>query len=185
MGEVWRATDTRLGREVAIKILPQAFANDTDRIARLQREAQVLASFNHPHIAAIYGVEEGALVMELVPGRTLAERIAEGPIPLDEALPVVLQIAEALEYAHERGIIHRDLKPANIKLTPEGDVKVVDFGLAKIADERAAQGSTANSPTRQASRRDYGNGRVHGARAGARPGSRSPGRHLGVRGGAV
>jgi serine/threonine-protein kinase len=106
MGEVWRATDTRLGREVAIKILPQAFANDTDRIARLQREAQVLASFNHPHIAAIYGVEEGALVMELVPGRTLAERIAEGPIPPQEALPVALQIAEALEYAHERGIIH-------------------------------------------------------------------------------
>ena len=120
MGEVYRATDTKLGRDVAIKILPEAFAHDAERMARFAREAQVLASLNHPNIAAIYGVEDRALVMELVEGPTLAERIARGPIPLDEALPVALQIAEALEYAHEHGIVHRDLKPANIKLTPEG-----------------------------------------------------------------
>ena len=130
IGEVWRATDTKLGREVAIKLLPEAFAGDEDRMARLQREAQVLASLNHPNIAAIYGVEERALVMELVPGPTLADRIARGAMPLDEAVPIASQIAEALEYAHERGIIHRDLKPANIKVTPEGRVKVLDFGLA-------------------------------------------------------
>src|SRR5437660_3354559 len=124
MGEVYRATDTKLGRDVALKILPEAFAADAERIARFTREAQVLAALNHPNIAAIYGVEDRALVMELVEGETLAERIAAGLIPLDEALPVALQIAEALEYAHERGIVHRDLKPANIKLTPEGKVKV-------------------------------------------------------------
>src|SRR5882672_3150664 len=131
MGEVWRATDTKLNREVAIKIIPEAFAQDADRLARFTREAQVLASLNHTNIAAIYGVEERALVMELVEGPTLAERIAQGPIPLEEALPIARQIAEAFEYAHERGIIHRDLKPANIKVTPEGRVKVLDFGLAK------------------------------------------------------
>src|ERR1700676_1829932 len=123
MGEVWRATDTKLGREVAIKVLPEAFAADSDRLARFTREAQVLASLNHPNIAAIYGVEDRALVMELVEGPTLAERIAPGPIPLDEALPIAKQIAEALEYAHERGVIHRDLKPANIKVKPDGTVK--------------------------------------------------------------
>src|SRR5437763_10107224 len=113
MGTVYRATDTKLNREVAIKVLPDRFAADPDRLARFTREAQVLASLNHPNIAAIYGVEERALVMELVAGLTLAERIAQGPIPLDEALPIARHIAEALEYAHEKGIIHRDLKPAN------------------------------------------------------------------------
>jgi Tol biopolymer transport system component len=131
MGEVWRATDTKLNRDVALKVLPEGFAQDSDRMARFQREAQVLASLNHPNIGAIYGTEERALVMELVEGPTLAERIARGPVPLDEALPAARQIAEAVEYAHERGIIHRDLKPANIKMTPEGRIKVLDFGLAK------------------------------------------------------
>src|SRR5271165_7074527 len=128
MGAVYRATDTKLNRDVAIKVLPDSFA---DRLARFTREAQVLASLNHPNIAAIYGVEEGALILELVEGPTLAERIAQGPIPVDEALAIARQIAEALEYAHEKGIVHRDLKPANVKVTPEGRVKVLDFGLAK------------------------------------------------------
>src|SRR6195256_6373844 len=130
MGEVWRATDTKLNREVAIKIIPEAFAQDADRMARFKREAQVLASLNHPNIAAIYGVEERALVMELVEGPTLADRIAQGAIPLEEALAIARQLAEALEAAHQKGIVHRDLKPANIKLTGEGKVKVLDFGLA-------------------------------------------------------
>ena len=131
MGEVWRATDTKLNREVAIKVLPAAFASDPERMARFHREALVLASLNHPNIAAIYGVEERALIMELVPGPTLADRIAQGDLAPDEALSIARQIAEALEYAHERCVIHRDLKPANIKITPEGRVKVLDFGLAK------------------------------------------------------
>src|SRR5215831_13909991 len=124
MGEVYRARDSKLGREVAIKVLPEVFARDVDRMARFTREAQVLASLNHPNIAAIYGVEDCALVLELVPGPTLAERIAQGPVPVEEALEIARQIAEALEYAHDRGVIHRDLKPANIKITPEGRVKV-------------------------------------------------------------
>src|SRR5690242_11824640 len=126
MGEVYRATDTKLGREVAIKILPESFAQDAGRMARFEREAQVLASLNHPNIAQIYGVEDRALVMELVEGESL-----KGPLPLDEAAKIALQMAEALEYAHEKGIVHRDLKPANIKITPEGTVKLLDFGLAK------------------------------------------------------
>src|SRR5881409_1728372 len=125
MGEVWRATDTKLGREVAINIIPEAFAQDADRMARFTREAQVLASLNHPNIAAIYGVEERALVMELVNGETL-----KGPLPVETALHYARQIADALEAAHEKGIVHRDLKPANIMITPEGVVKVLDFGLA-------------------------------------------------------
>src|SRR5215468_4949980 len=147
MGEVWRATDTKLNRDVAIKILPEAFAQDSDRMARFQHEASVLASLNHPGIAAIYGVEDRALVMELVEGPTLAERIAQGPIPPEEALPIARQIAEALEYAHERNIVHRDLKPANIKVTPEGRVKVLDFGLAKAMAPETAPGDPASSPT--------------------------------------
>ena len=135
MGEVYQATDTKLNRQVALKILPEAFATDPDRLARFRREAQVLASLNHPNIAAIYGLEEAegtrALVLELVEGPTLADRIKHGPIPLDEALPIAKQIAEALEAAHEQGIIHRDLKPANVKVKDDGTVKVLDFGLAK------------------------------------------------------
>src|SRR5204863_2553706 len=134
MGEVYRAHDSKLNRDVAIKVLIPAVASDPDRLARFSREAQVLAALNHPHIAHIHGLEEAggvrALVMELVEGEDLAERIARGPIPLDEALPIARQIAEALEAAHEQGIIHRDLKPANIKVKPDGTVKVLDFGLA-------------------------------------------------------
>ena len=131
---MYRATDTRLKRQVAIKILPEAFAHDADRLARFQREAKTLASLNHPNIAAIHGLEESggvtALVMELVEGDDLSQRIARGAIPLDEALPIAKQIAEALEAAHEQGIIHRDLKPANVKVRADGTVKVLDFGLA-------------------------------------------------------
>src|SRR5271154_2257927 len=134
MGEVYRARDTKLGRDVALKVLPAAFASDPERMARFRREAQVLASLNHPHIGAIYGFEDSgnthALVMELIEGPTLADRIVRGAIPLDEALPIAREVAEALEAAHERGIVHRDLNPANIKITPEGNVKVLDFGLA-------------------------------------------------------
>src|SRR5947207_5453446 len=128
MGEVYRASDTKLGRDVAIKILPEAFAQDAERMARFEREAQVLAALNHPNIAAIYGVEERALIMELVEGETLG-----GPLPVETALHYARQISEALEAAHEKGIIHRDLKPANIMITPEGVVKVLDFGLATAA----------------------------------------------------
>ena len=133
MGEVYRATDTRLHRSVALKVLPSVYAGDPEWLGRFQREARVLASLNHPHIAAIYGLENGALVMELVEGPTLAERIGKGPIPLAEALAMAGQIAEALEYAHEKGVIHRDLKPANIKISSEHAAKVLDFGLAKAA----------------------------------------------------
>jgi serine/threonine-protein kinase len=147
MGEVWRARDTKLNRDVAIKILPEIFAQDADRMSRFAREAQVLASLNHPNIAAIYGVEDRALIMELVEGPTLSERIADGPVPLDEVLPIARQIAEALEYAHERAIIHRDLKPANVKVTPEGQVKVLDFGLAKAMSTETTAGNPASSPT--------------------------------------
>src|SRR5215467_13499273 len=147
MGAVYRASDTKLNRDVAIKILPEAFANDADRMARFTREAQVLASLNHPNIAAIYGVEKRALVMELVEGPTLAERIASGPIPIDEALPIAKQVAEAVEYAHEQNVIHRDLKPANIKVKEDGTVKVLDFGLAKAMSEEIAEADLSNSPT--------------------------------------
>jgi eukaryotic-like serine/threonine-protein kinase len=152
MGEVYRARDTSLKRDVALKILPDSFATDAERLARFQREAEVLASLNHPNIAAIYGLEHAngvkALVMELVEGEDLAERIARGPIPLDEALPIARQIAEALEAAHEQGIIHRDLKPANIKVRADGTVKVLDFGLAKALEPMSAVGADAMaSPT--------------------------------------
>jgi serine/threonine-protein kinase len=152
MGEVYRARDTRLDRTVAIKILPQAFVADAERVARFQREAKVLASLNHPHIAAIYGLDEAdgvrALVMELVEGEDLAQRLTRGPIALDEALPIAKQIAEALEVAHAQGIIHRDLKPANIKVRRDGVVKVLDFGLAKALDPAAGTSADAAiSPT--------------------------------------
>ena len=157
MGEVYRAHDSRLGRDVAIKVLPRAFTSDPDRLARLQDEARMLAALNHPHIGAIYGLEEGpaeagpafALVLELVEGDTLAERIAHAPVPIPDVLRIARQIAEALEAAHRKGIIHRDLKPANIKITPEGVVKVLDFGLAKIAGRDASGSNVAfsHSPT--------------------------------------
>ena len=152
MGEVYKATDTRLKRDVALKILPESFATDSERLARFQREAEVLASLNHPNIAAIHGLEDSngtrALVMELVEGETLADRLARGPIPIDEALPIAKQIAEALEAAHEQGIIHRDLKPANIKVRPDGTVKVLDFGLAKALEPASVAGVGATaSPT--------------------------------------
>ena len=151
MGQVWQATDTQLNRQVALKILPDAFAADPDRLARFTREAQILASLNHPNIAAIYGIEEAegtrALVLELVEGPTLADRIAKGAIPLDEALPIAKQIAEALEAAHEAGVIHRDLKPANIKVREDGTVKVLDFGLAKAFQPDASDPNMSMSPT--------------------------------------
>jgi Tol biopolymer transport system component len=153
MGEVYRGRDLRLQRDVAIKILPDAFASDRDRAARFEREARTLATLNHPHIAQIYGVEESdagqALVMELVEGETLADRLVSGPLPLDEVVPIARQIAEALEAAHEAGIIHRDLKPANVKLRPDGSVKVLDFGLAKAIEPTADadRASAMNSPT--------------------------------------
>jgi serine/threonine-protein kinase len=150
MGVVYRAHDTKLGRDVAIKALPDAFANDSDRLQRFQREAQVLASLNHPNIAQIYGLEQSdktrCIVMELVEGVTLQERLKRGPIPVDDALPIAKQICEALEAAHERGIVHRDLKPANIKLTRDGKVKVLDFGLAKALEEQQPS-NPSNSPT--------------------------------------
>jgi serine/threonine-protein kinase len=152
MGEVYAATDVNLGRPVAIKVLPDAVAADRDRIARFEREARTLASLNHPNIAAIYGLERTgtttALVMELVEGATLADRILEGPIPLDEALAIAKQIAEALETAHEHGVVHRDLKPANVKVRSDGRVKVLDFGLAKVIDSVATtSGTVSRSPT--------------------------------------
>jgi len=152
MGEVWRARDTRLSREVALKVLPESLSRDHERLQRFEREAQVLASLNHPNIAAIYGVEEAtgatALVLELVEGPTLDERIKQGRLPADEAVTIARQIAEALEFAHERGIVHRDLKPANVKLSPDGRVKVLDFGLAKaMAAEASGRSDSAISPT--------------------------------------
>jgi serine/threonine protein kinase len=144
MGEVYRARDTKLNRTVAIKVLPAAFARDAERLARFAREARLLAALNHPNIAQTYGMEGPALVMEFVPGETL-----RGLIPVEEAISVARQIAEALEYAHEKGIVHRDLKPANIKMTPEGQVKVLDFGLAKaqaVSEDPSASGYD-DSPT--------------------------------------
>ncbi|MEJ2190660.1 MAG: serine/threonine-protein kinase [Acidobacteriota bacterium] len=159
MGEVWRADDTKLGREVALKILPQEFAADPERMARFEREAKVLASLNHSNIATLYGMETVSgtdtetgtdtvfLAMELVEGEDLSERIKRGPVPIEEATTIALQIAEALEAAHEQGIVHRDLKPANIKLRPDGTVKVLDFGLAKAWDADTEGANLSMSPT--------------------------------------
>ena len=186
MGEVYRARDTKLSREVALKVLPPEFALDADRLSRFKREAQVLASLDHQNIGAIYGFEDAdgvhALVLQLVEGPTLADRIAEGPIPIDEALPIARQIAEALEAAHDKGVIHRDLKPANIKLTADGTVKVLDFGLAKLLDTETAASSQVRGyrpATDELSDdhhagddhggRDSRDSRVHGAGAGKRP----------------
>jgi|SRR5215472_9045046 len=141
MGEVYRARDSKLGRDVAIKVLPEAFARDADRMPWFQREAKVLASLDHPNIASIYGLEDSgnthALVMQLAEGPTLADRIKQGPIPIEDALKIARQICDALEYAHEKGIIHRDLKPSNVKVSGDDRVKILDFGLAKALEEDA------------------------------------------------
>ena len=134
MGEVYRARDTALAREVAVKVLPEELANDDERVARFEREAKLLASLNHPNIASIYGLESGALVLELVEGPTLADRIQQGAIPVVEAIAIAEQIADALEAGHEAGVIHRDLKPANVKVQEDGTVKVLDYGLAKVLE---------------------------------------------------
>ena len=187
MGEVWQARDTKLDRDVALKVLPEAFTSDPDRLARFEREAKVLASLNHPNIGSIYGLEEAegvrALVLELVEGPTLADRIKQGPISIDEALPIAKQIAEALEAAHEAGVIHRDLKPANIKVREDGTVKVLDFGLAK-----AFEGVPGSDPFPVAHAhgrgdtdgRHHGNRRLHGPGTGERQGGRQARRRLGV-----
>src|SRR5688572_8778041 len=149
MGEVYRARDARLDRDVAIKILPELFAQDPERLVRFEREAKALAALNHPNIAAIYGLEGNALVMELVEGEDLSAHIARGALPLSDALPIARQIAEALEAAHDQGIVHRDLKPGNIKVRADGTVKVLDFGLAKAIDPggAGAVGNASDSPT--------------------------------------
>jgi serine/threonine protein kinase len=151
MGEVYRARDTTLGRDAAIKILPHLFTSDPERLARFEREARMLAALNHPHIGAIYGVEDAdgvrGLVLELVEGTTLADRLTAGPLPVTEALTIARQIADALDAAHEKGIIHRDLKPANVKVTPDGKVKVLDFGLAKAFAGDGMSEDPTNSPT--------------------------------------
>ena len=152
MGEVYLARDTRLDREVAIKALPEQFASEPERLQRFQREAKLLASLRHPHIAAIHGVEESSgrlfLILELAEGETLADRISRGPIPLEEALGIARQIADALEAAHEKGIVHRDLKPANVKISPDGEVKLLDFGLAKAwGDGESSSPDVTHSPT--------------------------------------
>jgi hypothetical protein len=184
-----------LGRQVAVKILLESLARDPDRLSRFEREAKLLAALNHPHIAQIHGLEESwqhprALVMELVEGPTLADRMRQGPLPLDEALPIARQIAEALEAAHEQGIVHRDLKPANIKVRPDGTVKVLDFGLAKLAEPGADSPDSAGaltmsptimSPAMTPGGRHPGHRGVHEPRAGARPGRGPARRHLGVR----
>ena len=152
MGEVYRARDSKLNRDVALKILPAMFTDDAERMTRFRREAQVLASLNHPNIGSIYGLEESnnlrVLVLELVEGPTLADRITGGAIPLEEVLAIARQIADAVAYAHEKGVTHRDLKPANIKITPEGNVKVLDFGLAKVLQEpNNLDSDPSHSPT--------------------------------------
>ncbi len=177
MGEVYRAHDTKLGRDVALKLLPPQFAADADRVSRLEREAQLLASLNHPHIGAIYGFEDAgnvpALVLELVDGETLDERVRRCSLPLSDALTIAQQIAEALDAAHRTGIIHRDLKPSNIKITPDGVVKVLDFGLAKALSAPAPAPDSLDQDSKRDHRRlDSRHRRVHEPRAGARAAGR-------------
>ena len=184
MGEVYRARDARLDREVAIKLLPADLAHDPDRLRRSEREARVLASLNHPNIAALFGLEEGdgltGLVLELVPGLTLQQHLAaRGPLTLDEALAIARQIAGALEAAHQHGIVHRDLKPANITITPDGLVKVLDFGLARIEATEPDGSEMRGSGDRHG--QDSRHGRVHEPGTGARPGGGPAHRHLGLR----
>jgi serine/threonine protein kinase len=181
MGEVYRAQDARLCRDVALKVLLQVFARDAERMARFEREAKVLASLNHPNIASIYGFEESngvrALVMELVEGPTLAERIRQGALPLEEALAIAKQIADGFEYAHERGIIHRDLKPSNVKFTSENHVKLLDFGLAKALEgetRRRIAELSYDERRRDAHGRTAGHCGVYVAGAGAGQARRSP-----------
>jgi len=151
MGEVYRAHDTTLGRDVALKVLPDSFTADPDRLGRFQREAKVLASLNHPNIGGIYGLETSgdnqALVLELIEGPTLAERIADGPVPVEQTVAMIRQIAEALSAAHDAGVVHRDLKPANIKVRPDGTIKVLDFGLAKATEGGTTGAESSDSPT--------------------------------------
>ena len=178
MGEVYRARDRKLNRDVAIKILPDLFSADPDRLSRFEREAQLLAALNHPNIAHIHGFEESppgpgqtglrALVMELVEGPTLAERLAAGPVPLDEALPIARQIAEGLEAAHAQGIVHRDLKPANIKVDPSGTVKILDFGLARVSGAGPPQFADHHLARHDSRRDDPRHRCIHGAGTGAR-----------------
>jgi serine/threonine protein kinase len=189
MGEVYRARDTTLGRDVAIKILPHLFTSDPERLARFEREARMLAALNHPHIGAIYGVQDAdgvrGLVLELVEGPTLADRLTAGPLPVPEALTIARQIADALDAAHEKGIIHRDLKPANVKVTSDGKVKVLDFGLAKAfvrGELRQRPVEFADVERRRHDARRHSRHRgVHVARAGVWPGGGQAHRHVGVR----
>ena len=186
MGEVYRARDNQLDRDVAIKVLPAALAQHPDRLARFEREAKVLAALNHPNIAMIYGLEDRAIVMELVEGPTLAERLAAGAIPLTESLKIATQIADALEAAHEKGVVHRDLKPANVKVREDGTVKVLDFGLATALQSSTREaGSAANSPTLTMGATevggDPGHGIFHESRASRRKAGGPQGRYLVVR----
>src|SRR5258705_3465916 len=151
MGEVYRARDTKLGRAVAIKVILDEFASDGERVGRFEREAKMLAALNHPRIASLFGMEhvdgQHFLVMELVEGETLADRLRRGPMQVEDALPIAIQIAEGLEAAHDKGVVHRDLKPAHVKITPDGQVKVLDFGLAQVMENEPASGTAGNSPT--------------------------------------
>ena len=185
MGEVYRAHDSKLRRDVALKLLPEAFAFDAERLARFEREAHVLASLNHPHVAAIYGLEDGqgaphVLVMELVEGEDLSQRIARGALPPEEALPIAKQIAEGLEAAHDAGIVHRDLKPANIKIRSDGNVKILDFGLAKAVEAGHSTGGVANnfsmSPTITSPAQMTNAGMILGTAAYMSPSRRKAGR---------